>query len=90
MLVGVREEAVLILVTSFSRNCPSLILRFSIKLFISLTTLSPEATPSVFIPFTENDLRGHHEPLMDISTRTSRVKDFNSVQGKKWGEGYPP
>jgi len=48
---------------------------------------TPEDSPSVFIPFTENSLRGHHEPIMDISTRTSRVKDFSSVSGKKWGEG---
>lgn len=48
---------------------------------------TPEATPDVFIPFTENTLRGHHEPLMDNSARVSRVKDYNSVSGKRWGEG---
>lgn len=48
---------------------------------------TPEATPDVFLPFTENDLRGHHEPLGDIASRSSRVKDYGSVQGKKWGEG---
>jgi len=48
---------------------------------------SAESTPDVFIPFTENSLRGHHEPIMDISARASRVKDHSSVAGKKWGEG---
>ena len=48
---------------------------------------TPEATPDVFIPFTENSLRGHHEPLADIASRNSRVKDYGAVTGKKWGEG---
>lgn len=46
-----------------------------------------ENTPDVFIPFTENSLRGHHEPIMDNAVRTSRIKDGGSVAGKKWGEG---
>lgn len=56
-------------------------------LAIEASNGSAESTPDVFIPFTENSLRGHHEPLMDISARASRVKDYNSVAGKKWGEG---
>lgn len=48
---------------------------------------TPEATPDIFIPFTENSLRGHHEPLMDVAARTSRVMNYGSVQGKRWGEG---
>lgn len=56
-------------------------------LAVEATPGTPEATPDVFIPFTENSLRGHHEPLMDNSARTTRVKDFTSVTGKKWGEG---
>lgn len=56
-------------------------------LAIEATSGSAESTPDVFIPFTENSLRGHHEPLMDISARASRVKDHSSVTGKKWGEG---
>lgn len=48
---------------------------------------TPESAPDIFIPFTENSLRGHHEPIMDISARTSRVKDYSSVAGKRWGEG---
>lgn len=51
------------------------------------TAGTPEAAPDVFIPFTENSMRGHHEPLMDNASRASRVKDYTSVQGKKWGEG---
>lgn len=46
-----------------------------------------ENAPDVFIPFIENSLRGHHEPIMDNAVRTSRIKDGGSVGGKKWGEG---
>lgn len=56
-------------------------------LAIEATSGSAEATPDIFVPYTENSLRGHHEPLMDISARATRVKDYNSVAGKKWGEG---
>jgi len=48
---------------------------------------TPEATPDVFLPFTENSLRGHHEPLMDVSARQTRVQQYGSVAGKRWGEG---
>lgn len=48
---------------------------------------TPESTPDIFIPFTENTLRGHHEPLTDISARSSRVMNAGSVPGKRWGEG---
>lgn len=56
-------------------------------LAIEATSGTPESTPDIFIPFVENDLRGHHEPLLDNSSRTSRVKDYSSVVGKQWGEG---
>lgn len=56
-------------------------------LAIEATAGTPEATPDVFIPFTENSLRGHHEPLYDNAAKRSRIKDYGSVQGKKWGEG---
>lgn len=56
-------------------------------LAIEATPGTPEASPDVFIPFTENSLRGHHEPLMDTAARTSRVMDYSSVAGKRWGEG---
>lgn len=54
---------------------------------IEATAGTPEGTIDTFVPFTENDLRGHHEPLMDMATRTSRVKNYGSVAGKRWGEG---
>lgn len=56
-------------------------------LAVETTAGTPEGTPDVFIPFTENSLRGMHEPLMDIAARTSRVMNNTSVEGKKWGEG---
>lgn len=56
-------------------------------LAIEATPGSAESTPDVFVPFTENSLRGHHEPLVDIAARTSRIKDQGSVAGKRWGEG---
>lgn len=59
----------------------------SLGLAIEATPGTPEASPDVFVPYTENSLRGHHEPLMDTAARTSRVMDYGSVQGKKWGEG---
>jgi len=41
----------------------------------------------VFLPFTEASMRGHHEPLEVISSKTSRLMDTDSVVGKKWSEG---
>lgn len=48
---------------------------------------TPEASPSVFLSTTENTLEEKHEKVMDISTRSSRIKDHDSVTGKKWTEG---
>lgn len=56
-------------------------------LAIEATPGSAESTPDIFIPFTENSLRGHHEPIMDVATRSSRIMDGGSVAGKRWGEG---
>lgn len=56
-------------------------------LAIEASAGTPESSPDVFIPFTENTLRGHHEPILDNSSRASRVKDYGSVPGKRWGEG---
>jgi hypothetical protein len=56
-------------------------------LAIEATPGTPEATPDVFLPYVENSLRGHHEPIVDISARTSRIKQVGSVAGKRWGEG---
>lgn len=44
-------------------------------------------TPSVFIPYTDISLRGHHEPIEVIGTTTSRFMQRSSVVGKKWSEG---
>lgn len=55
--------------------------------------LGIESTPgdavaaSVYLPYTENSLRGHHEPLEVISSKASRHMDKDSVVGKKWSEG---
>ena len=56
-------------------------------LSIEATPGTPEAAVDIFVPFTENSLRGHHEPLLNNSAKISRVKDFTSVAGKRWGEG---
>ncbi len=54
---------------------------------VESTAGTPEASPSTFIPFTENTLMDKHEKLTDISSRASRIKDHDSRDGKKWGEG---
>lgn len=41
----------------------------------------------VYLPFTEISLRGHHEPIEDIASKTSRLMDKDSVPGQKWSEG---
>lgn len=56
-------------------------------LAVEATPGTPESAPDIFIPFTENSMRGHHEPLFDNASRSSRVKDYGSVAGKRWGEG---
>lgn len=56
-------------------------------LAIEASSGSAEASPDVFIPYTENTLRGHHESYGDIASHTTRIKDYGSVSGKKWGEG---
>lgn len=48
---------------------------------------TPESTPAVFLPTTENTIDDKHEKIMDISTRASRIKDHDSVKGKQWSEG---
>jgi len=48
---------------------------------------TPEASPSVFLPFTEQNLEKKHEKLMDISSRASRIANRDSVAGRKWTEG---
>lgn len=39
------------------------------------------------VPFTTNNLKGHHTPDKDIASRASRAQNFTSVTGKQWGEG---
>ncbi len=58
-----------------------------VGLAIEATPGSAEPTPDIFIPYIENSLQGHHEPLKDLSARASRVAQYGSVAGKKWGEG---
>ena len=56
-------------------------------LAIEATPGTPESTVDVFIPFTENTLRGHHEPLAAVHSKANRIMDHGSVAGKRWGEG---
>lgn len=50
-------------------------------------TQGSAVAPSVFLPFTEVSMRGHHEPIEEIAANTSRHMDRTSVGGKKWSEG---
>ena len=54
---------------------------------IESTPGTPQGSPSVFIPFIENTILGHQEPIGNFSAKANRVKEFGSVVGKKWGEG---
>ncbi len=45
---------------------------------------TPNETPDVFINYTENGLRGHHEPIEVIGAATNRIIQRSSVIGKKW------
>lgn len=45
------------------------------------------ASSTVYLPYTDISLRGHHEPIEVTSAKTSRIMDTSSVVGKKWGEG---
>lgn len=45
------------------------------------------ATAAVYFPYVENSMRGHHEPIEEISSRTSRIMDSDSVLGRRWAEG---
>jgi len=48
---------------------------------------TPENSPVVFLPFTDNSLEVVAEKLSDISSRASRVLNHDSVEGRKWTEG---
>jgi len=41
----------------------------------------------VYLPYTDISMRGHHEPLPILGSKTSRLMDKDSSVGKKWGEG---
>lgn len=45
------------------------------------------AAASVYLPFTDVSIRGHHEALENIASKSSRLMDKDSVVGKKWSEG---
>lgn len=45
------------------------------------------ASASVYLPYTDISLRGHHEPMEVTSSKASRLMDTSSVVGKKWSEG---
>lgn len=51
------------------------------------STQGDAVAPSVYLPYTENSMRGHHEPIEVIGAKTSRITQKGSVVGKKWGEG---
>jgi len=48
---------------------------------------SAETTPDVYLPYTDNSLREHHESIEITAAKTSRLMDKDSVVGKKWSEG---
>lgn len=56
-------------------------------LAIESTPGTPQGSPSVFLPFTENTLEGQHDPISDISSRATRIKEAGSVRGRQYGQG---
>jgi hypothetical protein len=59
----------------------------SLGLAVEASAGSANTTPDVFLPFTENSLRGHHEPIENIGAKKSRIMDTSSVLGRRWMEG---
>ena len=59
----------------------------SLGLAIETSAGTANTTASVYLPYSENSLRGHHEPIENISARTSRIMDSDSVLGRRWTEG---
>lgn len=51
------------------------------------TTIGSPVAITDYIPFTENTLRPMHTPISADGAYQVRNKNFNSVTGKKWGEG---
>ena len=59
----------------------------AIGLAIETSAGTANTTPSVWLSATENTLRGHMEPIEDISSRNSRIMDTSSLLGRRWTEG---
>ena len=59
----------------------------SVGLAFEATAGVADTSPDVYLPYTDISLRGHHEPLENISSRTSRFMDSDSHVGRKWAEG---
>ena len=60
----------------------------SIGLAIETSPGAANTTAAVYLPYSDAPtIRGHHEPLEDISATSSRFMDKDSVMGKKWSEG---
>lgn len=59
----------------------------SLGLAIEVSAGTANTTASVYLPYSDNSIRGHHEPIENISSRTSRVMDADSVLGRRWTEG---
>lgn len=51
------------------------------------TTPGTAVAPTTYIPFTDDSMRNHHEPIEVIGAKTSRIIQRDSVIGKKWSEG---
>ncbi len=46
-----------------------------------------EPSPDVFLPITDCTLASVNEKYMDLSTRRTRYKNWDSISGKTWSEG---
>jgi hypothetical protein len=56
-------------------------------LAIEGTSGTPESSPSVYIPFTDNSLEVIAEKYMDVSSRASRVLNHDAIAGRNRTEG---
>lgn len=59
----------------------------SIGLAIETSPGVANTSPAVYLPYMANNMRGHHEAIANISSKTSRIMDTSSVVGKRWAEG---
>jgi len=51
------------------------------------STPGSAAASTVYLPYTDISMRGHHTPLQVIGSKASRIQDTDSVVGKRWSEG---